>query len=154
MVGKPKYPPAIGSARNKYSMQKCSSFKRNIVFKLTFEEWWKIWIVSGHWEERGRGKGKYCMARFNDRGPYAVDNVKIVKHEENNKEGLKTRGKLSYNQGSKSSQAKLTEGQVRKIRKEYVPRDKKKGSAVLARKYGVDKTIIERIIARSSWKHC
>jgi hypothetical protein len=54
---------------------------------LTFDEWWSIWEQSEHWHERGVGRGKYCMARFGDCGPYAIGNVKIIPQEENVREG-------------------------------------------------------------------
>ena len=58
----------------------------DIPFLFTFEEWIKIWMDSGHWHERGKGKEKYCMARFGDKGPYAVGNVRIITNSENSKE--------------------------------------------------------------------
>lgn len=60
----------------KYSQQRNSAKQRAIPWRLTFAEWWRIWQESGHWDERGRGKG-YCMARWADDGPYSVDNVYI-----------------------------------------------------------------------------
>lgn len=56
---------------------------RTIGFELTFEEWWDIWQKSGHWEDRGRGKGSYVMSRVNDQGPYKVGNV-FINTQENN----------------------------------------------------------------------
>lgn len=47
-------------------------------FELTFEQWLSIWKKSGHLHERGRGRGKYVMARFGDRGPYAVGKSKSL----------------------------------------------------------------------------
>lgn len=57
-----------------------------IEFRLTFEHWLEIWVVSGHWERRGRGAGKYCMARLNDLGHYEVGNVFIQSFSDNSKE--------------------------------------------------------------------
>lgn len=42
--------------------------------------------MSGKWDERGDTRGKYCMARFNDAGPYSTDNVKIILFEDNTRE--------------------------------------------------------------------
>ena len=67
--------------------QRHSAGIRGIEFLLTFEEWLKIWADSGHLRERGRGLGKYCMARYGDIGPYAVGNVKIILFGENTSEG-------------------------------------------------------------------
>ena len=55
-----------GSNRNKIKFwhHKFGARKRGISFLLTFDEWWKIWQDSGHWEERGTKGGQYVMARF------------------------------------------------------------------------------------------
>lgn len=60
-----------------YKTHQRNAVKRDISFELTFEEWYSVWINSGKWEERGRGKGKYVMCRKNDIGPYAINNVYI-----------------------------------------------------------------------------
>lgn len=69
-----------------FTHQKTNSQKRSIEWDLTFAEWWLIWFESGKWFQRGRGKGKYVMARFSDSGPYAVGNVKIIEFGSNNSE--------------------------------------------------------------------
>lgn len=106
------------SPRARFCEHRCGARARGIPFLLTFEEWMKIWIDSGHWQERGLGRGKYNMARFGDVGPYAVDNVKIIKHEENSREGnkgktvsIETRNKISVKRlgsfnGSREQSAK------------------------------------------------
>lgn len=71
--------------RNKYSCQKAKAKHRGIEFTLTFEEWWDIWQQSGKWELRGHRKGQYVMSRYNDTGPYAVDNVFIQLSEDNHR---------------------------------------------------------------------
>jgi len=68
--------------------QKHHAKKRSISFLMTFEEWLQIWNESAHIDQRGRGRGKYCMARIGDAGPYAIDNVKIVLCETNLKEQI------------------------------------------------------------------
>jgi hypothetical protein len=62
--------------------QRCTAKGRGIEFKFKFWDWWLVWEKSGHWHERGRGRG-YVMARFNDAGPYSPENVKIVLAAEN-----------------------------------------------------------------------
>lgn len=67
---------------------KANSARRHIAFQLGFKEWWEIWQKSGHWNER-RGQKKhgfYVMARHQDRGSYAPDNVKIITQSENMRE--------------------------------------------------------------------
>ncbi len=70
---------------HQYYAHKSIARIRQIPFEFTFEEWKSVWLNSGKWEERGRGSGKYCMARFNDIGPYSVNNVYITTNNENSK---------------------------------------------------------------------
>lgn len=65
------------SPRGRYRKQKEHSVRRGVEFKLSFEEWWKIWEDSGKYFFRGVGKGKYCMCRNKDTGAYEVGNVYI-----------------------------------------------------------------------------
>jgi hypothetical protein len=68
--------------------------QRGVAFLLTFDEWWGIWNASGKWEQRGARKDHYVMARLGDVGPYAVGNVRICTHAENNAEANRlSRGK-------------------------------------------------------------
>jgi hypothetical protein len=62
---------------------------RGVSFLLSFDEWIKIWNESGHLSERGRGAGRFVMSRFNDIGPYSIDNVAIISQEENLSQGHK-----------------------------------------------------------------
>ena len=57
----------------KYNVQKQGAKRRGIDFLLTFEEWWNFW--EPHWENRGTAPDNYCMARFDDTGPYVIGNV-------------------------------------------------------------------------------
>lgn len=56
--------------------------RRGIEWKLTLPEWWAIWEESGHWHQRGIGRG-YMMCRKGDVGPYEVGNVFIAPGFEN-----------------------------------------------------------------------
>ena len=60
-----------------YNKHKCNAHARGVEFQLTFDEWWNLWRASGHWAKRGNRKGRYCMCRFGDEGPYVVGNVYI-----------------------------------------------------------------------------
>lgn len=55
--------------------QKHNAKLRGIEFLFTYEEWLNWWIATGKLEQRGKGRGKYCMMRKNDIGPYSIDNV-------------------------------------------------------------------------------
>lgn len=73
--------PAIAFRSQKYRAR-----ARGIEWNMSFSEWWEIWQESGCWELRGREYGNYCMARFNDSGPYEVGNVEIVSVTQNIRE--------------------------------------------------------------------
>jgi len=78
----PNYRPA-------FITQRSNAKKRGIAWELTFEQWLKIWQDSGHLHLRGTRSGHYCMARNNDTGPYAVDNVKIISAAQNRLDDFK-----------------------------------------------------------------
>lgn len=64
--------------------------------------------------------------------------------QDRDKRGRTSKGEHRYN-------SKLTEKEVREIRKKYIPR--KYGLPRLAKEYGVDFTTIDAIIKRRGWKH-
>jgi len=80
--------PKVTNEYTKYRHHKNLAKGRNIPFELTFIEWWNIWQKSGKWEQRGRKRGQYVMSRFNDIGPYAINNVEIKTQEDNFREGV------------------------------------------------------------------
>jgi hypothetical protein len=84
---------AMPSPRIAYNVHKAGAKRRGIAFELRFEEWLKIWKDSGHFEKRGRFSGQYHMARHNDRGAYAADNVYIITASQNVKEVQGKKGK-------------------------------------------------------------
>jgi hypothetical protein len=73
-----------------YRQQRKNAHQRGIPFKLTFEQWLTIWKESGKLQNRGRGMGHYCMARFGDRGAYEVGNVHIITHQQNSSDYVTT----------------------------------------------------------------
>jgi hypothetical protein len=75
----------------KYSQHRFAANNRGIAFNLTFDEWKAIWRASGHFEERGRRKGQYVMARIGDQGAYEPGNVAIITSEQNHAEGNKSK---------------------------------------------------------------
>jgi hypothetical protein len=85
-VGKHYRGPVPRAAYQRFCEQRYGALQRGIQFLLSAEEWWSIWTMSGHWNARGSGRGRYCMARYNDAGPYAVGNVRIITNEENGTE--------------------------------------------------------------------
>ena len=67
----------------RFYYQRRTAKARGIEWRFIFGDWWRIWQESGKWDERGRGKGGYCMARWNDDGPYSVENCYITTNAEN-----------------------------------------------------------------------
>jgi histidyl-tRNA synthetase len=72
--------------RQAFQKQRGNARRRGIEFSLTYEEWLSIWKKSGKLNKRGRLHGCYVMARFNDKGPYALKNVKIISVTKNQNE--------------------------------------------------------------------
>ena len=79
----------------RYRKQKYSAERKNIKFNISFDDWFNWWKSTGKYHLRGRKKGQYQMARFNDIGPYEIGNIKCITMEENTREG---------NSGSKLSE--------------------------------------------------
>jgi hypothetical protein len=73
----------ISKFKTAYKWHKSNASKRGIAFLFTFEEWCNWWIETGKWEQRGVGKDKYCMCRFNDIGAYELGNVYCATNSKN-----------------------------------------------------------------------
>lgn len=74
------------AARNAFKYQKRSADSRGIEWRLTLKQWWDLWQESGHWQDRGRGRDRYCMARLHDSGAYEMGNAYITTNRENGQE--------------------------------------------------------------------
>ena len=87
----------LGRARYAYSCHKSYTRKRidrqgnPTLFLLTFDEWYNIWLESGHYNNRGVKKGQYCMCRYSDIGNYEVGNVYIQQVGDNIKQAMSSR---------------------------------------------------------------
>lgn len=73
----------LGKLKRAYQVQRTNARARGIGFQMTFVEWLTIWAESGHLHERGLKGNGYVMSRFNDDGPYAADNVEIIRAADN-----------------------------------------------------------------------
>ena len=62
-----------------YIQHKAQCAQKGIGFDLTFEEWLDVWTKSGLIRERGRTRNEAVMGRKDKTGPFAVDNVEIVR---------------------------------------------------------------------------
>jgi hypothetical protein len=118
--------------RRAFREHRDSAKRRGIEFLFTFEEWRKWWEdhLGPDWQKkRGRRKGQYVMARFEDKGPYAIWNVKCILHEDNLREArLREKGGVA-----------LTEDQVKEV---YLA---VKSIPYLAKHYGVGCGLIRNI---------
>lgn len=78
-------PPATlryNAYRRPYRAHKSSAKQRGIGFTLTYDQWLKIWFLSGRLEERGI----YVMSRPYDTGAYELGNVFIQTASQNGKD--------------------------------------------------------------------
>jgi hypothetical protein len=76
--------------RGRYAVHKMNAKRRGVPFLMTFHQWWQLWLDSGKWQQRGNRRGKYCMCRFDDVGPYAIGNVYIGLYDHNTAERNRT----------------------------------------------------------------
>jgi len=76
-----------------YNTHKISARKRGIEFLLTLDEWYNWWLSNGI-DKNGPSqkqlgiprKDTLCMCRFNDVGPYALDNIYCATASQNVKD--------------------------------------------------------------------
>lgn len=74
----------INTPKGIFSVQKRKAKQRGIEWKLSFNEWWKVWEESGKWNQRG--VDGYAMCRNGDSGSYSMDNVRIDTFKNNSLE--------------------------------------------------------------------
>jgi len=75
--------------RKAYTECRFNAAARGHAWLLTLEQFTAIWKRSRRWPMRGRGRGKYVLARKGDRGAYRVGNVKVILFENNGAEKFK-----------------------------------------------------------------
>ena len=75
---------ALNQKRRDYMMQRYCAKQRGIDWQFTYESWCDWW--GEDYKDRGKGKGKLQMGRFNDAGPYNPENCYKVTHENNLKD--------------------------------------------------------------------
>lgn len=112
---------------------------RGLPFHFTFEQWcqwWKDNLGPDWFQKRGKGHEKYVMARYGDKGPYALWNVKCITHAANSREQWK--------------RAKLTTAQVSAIYMHL-----KAGTvtqASLTKQYGISGRTLRDIKTKKTWR--
>ena len=86
----------------------------------------------------------------NNPGCNLVENLEWVTQKENSNHAAK-QGRIV--KGAKHNSAKLTEEDVKWIRKNYILYDKNFSLDAIAKKYGMSHEVIRCIIKRRTWKH-
>ncbi len=116
----------IKIAEKKYRGQKSHSKARGIDFNLTFDEWLNIWLKSGHWEQRGRGKGTYVMSRVGDTGPYEIGNVfiqsnydNVIQAQKGSVRSAESNLKRKLTQSGRKQSAEWIANRIKKVRGPY-----------------------------------
>ena len=138
-----------------YRTQRNNARSRKIDWNLSYEEWITWWLSTGHFNQRGRYTGEYCMCRFNDTGPYELGNIYCATLVENTKAALCGKKK------SEEHRAKLAEGleiNRPKNKKKVYTKDKTFESiSEAARYYGMSSEGVARRVRKprddySEWK--
>ena len=88
--------------------------------------------------------------KFNNKFDNYFENLRRVTSSENKKYAYETGAKKS---GQEHQQAKLTNEQVRWIRKNYIPGDSEFGQGALAKNFDMSQSAISFIISGRSYKH-
>ncbi len=134
------------------------------------------WLWTGHTKSRGKGliwvDGKPVYAsRFSyqqfvgeiPKGMYvchSCDNPVCVNPDhlfvgtqDDNMKDMKLKGRSNHPIGSMNGRAKVTEDDVRFIRKNYKPRHPEYGQKALALRFGMTTGAIQEILYRNKWTH-
>lgn len=107
-IGAPLKAYADYKMQVRHCEQRVSRDGSPIEMRMTFAQWWNVWLKSNHYEQRGTGSNEYCMARTGDLGHYEAGNVHIITNRENLAETSVHRkawnkGKSSWNKGLKGA---------------------------------------------------
>jgi hypothetical protein len=74
-------------ARRRYNIQKWHAKKRNISWEISFDEWYNWWLQNGIDKKIKNGQfingNQLSMCRFNDTGPYKIDNIYCATNKQN-----------------------------------------------------------------------
>lgn len=90
-----------------YNRQKLHAKRRGIPFEIPFDQWVDWW--GSDIEKRGRGDGKLQMCRFEDCGPYRIDNIYKGTHNSNSS--------LKFELGFIAKKRYLTDDSVKEVKK-------------------------------------
>ena len=130
-----------------FTNHRSNANRRGIAFEFSFDEWVKWWedSLGSEWASmRGKGRGKYHMARKGDKGSYNIDNVECRLHEQNSCGDKVINGSTSW--GERSGINKLTEKEVLEIFHSL------ENVTILSQRYDVNKSRICAIKNKKEWK--
>lgn len=116
--------------------------RNGIKFQFTYYQWMDWWITqlgADFPKLRGRGRGKYCMARKGDKGPYHPDNVECLTFEQNIRD--------AWGNGIHASHRgmKLTAAEAQMIK------NMKGRYRVIAAKFGISQSMVSHIKRGINW---
>jgi len=120
-----------------YDDQKRHAQARGIAWSFVYEEWLEVWLISGKWDQRGRGPEKYCMCRYGDTGPYSYRNCFIATNSENQRQRWEGVEKITNRLANEISELYLTT--------DYSQRQ-------VAKIFGVDQSYVSRIVNKKRKK--
>jgi hypothetical protein len=95
-------------------------------------------------------KGLLVRHRCDNRACVNPEHLELGTNKDNSEDMVQRQRQAA---GSKHGMHKLTERDIQYIREVYKPRDPVYGRQPLADYFGVDKTMITKIMARTNWKH-
>ena len=78
--------PPLSELRRARRHQKSRARQRNVEYLLSPEEFIEFWSMDDRWKRRGIGADDFVMSRFDDDGPYSVDNIFCQTQRENGRE--------------------------------------------------------------------
>lgn len=108
-------------------------------------------LVATHFIDNPDGK-ETVNHKDGDKTNNRVDNLEWNDRSEQMDHAYKLRLKTSVS-GSDNSQSKLTDDQVREIRRTFVKGDRQFGASALSRKYGVTHRVIRLVVNGESYKN-
>lgn len=115
------------SPRKAYEDQRYHAKDRGIEFLITYEEWLEMWLLSGHWPDRGKKKQQYQMCRYGDIGAYTKHNCYI--------------GTVEQNQNDRSA---YSDSKVNQIVAAYL--NSALSQYEVAKQFGVDQSYVSRVV--------
>jgi len=77
-------------AYDRWLIKKWESKKRNIEFNLTFQEWYDWWKSNGI-DKNIDSTHNLCMCRYDDVGPYSLDNIYFATRAKNTSDARKNK---------------------------------------------------------------